>query len=117
MNLHFREYTLCGGRGRCHRVKRVFLSWSRRGLSICDYWGRLGIGGDWAQLPNVVAGCKFTPRRVPVSTSGMASMGCQRGTSRHKSTVRRLTWGGLASRITKREIFGEIARNRYATRT
>jgi hypothetical protein len=65
MNLHFREYTLCGGRGRCHRVKRVFLSWPCRGLSICDYWGRLGIGGDWAQLPNVATGCKFTPRRVP----------------------------------------------------
>jgi hypothetical protein len=35
---------------------------------------------------------------------------CQRGTSRHKSTVRRLTQRDLPSRITKREILGEIAR-------
>jgi hypothetical protein len=52
------------------------------------------------------------PGQYKRDTSGTAPMGHPRGTSRHKSTVRRLTRGGLASRITKREILGEIARNR-----
>lgn len=43
--------------------------------------------------------------------------GAPRGTSRHNGTVRRLTAQAPPSRITKREILGEFARNRYAIRT